>query len=86
LSQLAGFEGVCHVDGYAAYDSMAKHEKCWARPCWFIVSFMRRNFVNVHKTTKSPFAQEVIARIGAVYAIDARSHDGWLVFAAFFSI
>jgi hypothetical protein len=32
----------------------------------------RRNFVKVHKTTKSPFAQEVIERIGAVYAIEAR--------------
>jgi transposase len=32
----------------------------------------RRNFVKVHKTTNSPFAQEVIERIGAVYAIEAR--------------
>jgi hypothetical protein len=30
----------------------------------------RRNFVKVHKTTNSPFAREVIERIGAVYAIE----------------
>jgi transposase len=73
LSQLAGFEGVCHVDGYAAYDSMADDEKMSGKIVLvYCLIHARRNFVKVHKTTKSPFAQEVIARIGAVYAIEAR--------------
>ena len=73
MSQLAGFEGVCHVDGYAAYDSMADDEKMSGKILLvYCLIHARRNFVKVHKTTKSPFAQEVIERIGAVYAIEAR--------------
>ncbi len=73
LSQLAGFEGVCHVDGYAAYDSLVDDEKMSGKILLvYCLIHARRNFVKVHKTTKSPFAQEVIERIGAVYAIEAR--------------
>jgi len=73
LSQLAGFEGVCHVDGYAAYDSLVDDEKMSGKILLvYCLIHARRNFVKVHKTTKSPFAHEVIERIGAVYAIEAR--------------
>jgi hypothetical protein len=74
LSQLAGFEGVCHVDGYAAYDSLVDDEKMSGKILLvYCLIHARRNFVKVHKTTKSPFAHEVIERIGAVYAIEART-------------
>ncbi|HME85283.1 MAG TPA: IS66 family transposase [Roseiarcus sp.] len=72
-SQLADFEGVCHVDGYVAYDSLVGDEKMPGKiRLAYCLVHARRNFVKVHKTTKSPFAQEVIERIGAVYAIEAR--------------
>ena len=38
----------------------------------FCLVHARRNFVDVHKTTNSPFAKEVIERIAAVYAIEKR--------------
>src|SRR5271157_857493 len=70
-SQLADFEGVCHVDGYVAYDSLVGDEKMPGKiRLAYCLVHARRNFVKVHKTTKSPFAQEVIERIGAVYAIE----------------
>lgn len=72
-TQLAGFEGVLHVDGYAAYTSLAGDKK---RPGKIQLAFClvhaRRHFVDVHKTTNSPFAREVIDRIAAVYAIEKR--------------
>src|SRR5260370_12520105 len=38
----------------------------------FCLAHARRRFVKVYKTTKSPFAQEVIERIAAIYAIEER--------------
>lgn len=71
--QLSGFEGVLHVDGYAAYASLAgeKARQGKIRLAYCLVH-ARRNFVKVQKTTNSPFAREVIERIGAVYEIEAR--------------
>ena len=43
-------------------------KKCPARSCWSIASFIAPQLRQGPPTTKSPFAQEVIARIGAVYA------------------
>ena len=73
VAQLAGFEGVPRVDGYAAYVSLAGDAKTLGRIrlAYYLVH-ARRNFVKVHKTTNSPFARQVIGRIGAVYAIEER--------------
>jgi hypothetical protein len=38
----------------------------------FCLLHTRRKFVKVYKTTKSPFAQEGIERIAAIYAIEQR--------------
>lgn len=71
--QLSGFEGVLHVDGYAAYASLAGEKATQGKiRLAYCLVHARRNFVKVHKTTNSPFAAEVIERIGAVYAIEAR--------------
>src|SRR5215467_13261936 len=37
----------------------------------FCLAHARRKFVKVYKSTNSPFAREVIERIGAIYAIEA---------------
>ena len=71
--QLAGFEGVLQVDGYAAYTSLAGETETSGKiRLAYCLVHARRNFVKVHKTTNSPFAREVIERIGAVYAIEER--------------
>jgi transposase len=70
-AQLSNFEGVLQVDGYAAYTSLAggKTGTGKIRLAYCLVH-ARRNFVDVHKTTQSPFAKEVIGRIAAIYAIE----------------
>jgi len=72
-TQLSGFEGVLHVDGYAAYTALAGDKKRSKKiHLAFCLVHARRNFVDVYKTTNSPFAQEVIERIAAVYGIEKR--------------
>ena len=73
MAQLADFAGVLQVDGYAAYVSLAGDAKTSGKiRLAYCLVHARRNFVKVHKATNSPFAREVIERIGAVYAIEER--------------
>ena len=72
-AQLTGFEGVLHVDGYGAYVSLAGDKKTAGKiHLAFCLVHARRHFVDVLKTTNSPFAKEVVERIAAVYAIEKR--------------
>jgi transposase len=72
-TQLADFSGVLQVDGYAAYKSLEGDQRKTGKiRLAFCLTHARRKFVDVHKTTKSPFAQEVIERIAEVYAIEKR--------------
>lgn len=72
-AQLAKFSGVLQVDGYAAYKSLEKDARTAGKiRLAFCLAHARRKFVAVHKTTKSPFAQEVIERLAEVYAIEKR--------------
>jgi hypothetical protein len=68
--QLTGFSGILQVDGYAAYKALARDHggTIWLAFC---LAHARRKFVEVYKTTQSPFAHEVIERLQAVYAIEA---------------
>jgi transposase len=71
--QLAGFSGILQVDGYAAYKALARG-RSEDRPIRlaFCLAHARRKFVKLFKTTGSEVAQDVIARIAAVYAVEAR--------------
>jgi len=72
-AQLAAFSGVLQVDGYAAYKSLEGDQRPAGKiRLAFCLTHARRKFVDVYKTTKSPFAQEVIERIAEVYAIEKR--------------
>jgi transposase len=72
-AQLADYAGILQVDGYVAYKSLAKDvREAGAIRLAFCLLHARRKFVKVYKTTKSPFAQEVIERIAAIYAIEQR--------------
>jgi transposase len=68
--QLVDFSGILQVDGYAAYKALARRHDGAIRLA-FCLAHARRKFVDVYKTTKSPFALEVIEHLQAVYAIEA---------------
>jgi transposase len=68
--QLAGFAGILQVDGYSAYKSLARRGRGAIRLA-FCLAHARRKFVEVYKTTQSPFAHEVIERLQVVYAVEA---------------
>ncbi|MGY4154738.1 transposase [Bradyrhizobium sp. USDA 4461] len=68
--QLTGFSGILQVDGYAAYKALAR-DHGGAIQLAFCLAHARRKFIEVFKTTASPFAREVIERLQAVYAIEA---------------
>ncbi len=63
---LAGFEGVLQVDGYAAYDVLAKGGAIRLAYCW---SHARRLFYEL--AAASPVAMDALARIAALYRIEA---------------
>ena len=65
-----GFCGILQVDGYAAYKARARGHG-GAIQLAFCLVHARRRFVDVYKTTRSPFAQKVSERLQAVYAIEA---------------
>src|SRR5262249_61144821 len=68
--QMTGFSGILQVDGYAAYKALAR-DHGGAIQLAFCLAHARRKFVEVFKTIGSPFAQEVIERLQAIYAIEA---------------
>jgi len=60
--QLTGFSGILQVDGYAAYKALPRGHGGAIRLA-FCLAHARRKFVEVYKTTQSPFAHEVIERL-----------------------
>ena len=62
--------GILQVDGYPAYQALAR-DHGGSIQLAFCLAHSRRKFVKVYKSTNSPFAREVIERIGAIYAIEA---------------
>jgi transposase len=71
IKLLAGYSGIVQCDGYAAYKQLADGRRssgpatlafCWAH--W------RRRFYEIAKAGPAPIAQEALARIAALYAIE----------------
>src|SRR3954454_2894846 len=70
-AHLAGFTGVLQVDGYSGFKSLLagrppdqiKLAFCWAH--------CRRGFYEIHQSTGSPLAEEVLRRIGELYKVEA---------------
>ena len=69
---LAGFTGVLQVDGYAGYDKLTNPGRAGGpltlALCW---SHFRRRFYDIAKGGNAPIASEALARIGALYEIEA---------------
>jgi transposase len=68
---LAGFEGVLQVDGYGGFKRLAADRAGGPVKLAFCWAHMRREFFQFHASTKSPLAAEVLARVAALYAIEA---------------
>ena len=72
VRHLAGFSGVLQVDGYAGYDKLTDPARAGGplmlALCW---SHFRRRFYEIAKGGNAPIASEALARIGALYEIEA---------------
>lgn len=64
---LKQFEGILQVDGYAGFEQLTARGTIALAACW---AHTRRKFYDVHQATGSPIAEEVLRRIGELYAIE----------------
>jgi transposase len=68
---LARFGGVLQVDGYAGFKRLAGDRADVSVRLAFCWAHMRRDFFQFHASTKSPLAADLLARVAALYAIEA---------------
>ena len=66
-THLAGFKGVLQVDGYEAYEMLARRGEVQLAFCW---SHVRRPFYELASGGPAPIATEALARIAALYRIE----------------
>lgn len=71
---LEGFDGVLQVDGYGGHHRLARPERKGGAPlrlawCW---SHGRRGIIAATPKAGSPIAEAILARIAALYAIEAQ--------------
>ncbi|MET2829193.1 IS66 family transposase [Mesorhizobium shangrilense] len=64
---LARFRGILQVDGYAGFEQLTARGDIVLAACW---AHARRKFYDVHQAIASPIAEEVLRRIGELYAIE----------------
>ena len=71
IRPLAGFKGVLQVDAYAAYNALADPARAGGPVtlayCW---SHVRRRFYEIAQGGNAPIAEEALARIAALFAIE----------------
>lgn len=71
--QLAHYAGIIQADGYDAYKALVRSAPGKDRiKLAFCLAHARRKFVDAYRKSPSPVAGRIIARIGEVYAIEAR--------------
>jgi transposase len=68
VQHLKGFIGVLQVDGYAGYGALAATGAVQLAFCW---AHWRRKFYEIALAGNAPIASEALARIAAIYAIEA---------------
>jgi transposase len=68
VAHLAPFHGVLQADGYAGFDRLYEGGRIREAACW---AHVRRKFYDLYQATDSPLAAEALARIGALYGIEA---------------
>jgi transposase len=67
-THLQGFRGVLQVDGYAGYRALAETGHVALAFCW---AHVRRRFYEIAQQGNAPIADEALARIAELYAIEA---------------
>jgi transposase len=67
-AHLKGFHGTLQVDGYAGYRALAETGQIKLAFCW---AHVRRRFYEIAAAGAAPIATEALARIAALYAIEA---------------
>jgi hypothetical protein len=69
---VSSYQGVLQVDGYDAYKDLAEPGR-EAGPIQlaFCLAHLRRRFVDLHKSTKSPLTAQFIKLFGEIYRIEA---------------
>ena len=65
---LKDFSGILQADGYAGYERLYESGRITEAACW---AHVRRKFHDIEQADRSPIAAEALARIGALYAIEA---------------
>jgi transposase len=65
---LASFSGILQADAYAGFGHLYEDGRILEAACW---AHARRGFYDLHQAHQSPIAAEALARIGALYAIEA---------------
>jgi transposase len=65
---LARFTGILQADAYAGFGHLYEGGRILEAACW---AHARRGFYELHQAHQSPIAAEALARIGALYAIEA---------------
>lgn len=68
IEHLTGYTGVLQVDGYGGYAALARRGDVRLAFCW---AHVRRRFFELAKGGASPVADDVLARIAQLYAIEA---------------
>jgi hypothetical protein len=69
-AHLKDFRGILQADAYAGFNALYERteQPLTEAACW---AHARRKFFDLHEATGSPLAHEALARIGALYAIEA---------------
>jgi transposase len=68
---LAAFRGILQVDGYAGFGKLAEARPDGSIQLCFCWAHARRPFFEFYTSTQSPLAAEALARINALYEIEA---------------
>lgn len=66
---LKTFRGILQADAYAGFGALYEEGRVVPAACW---AHVRRKFYEIAEAHASPLAQEALARIGALYAIEAQ--------------
>jgi hypothetical protein len=64
---LKDFQGTLQADGFSGFDGLYVEGRVRAAACW---AHARRKFYDLHADTRSPLAEEALARIQGLYAIE----------------
>jgi hypothetical protein len=70
---LAGFDGVLQVDGYGGYRRLTRPERQGGPPLTLALCFahLRRKILDATPKAGSPIAEDLLARLAALYRIEA---------------